>query len=142
MKTFQIDNGDLVLSSGSFSEVTGQRKLTQDLGLAMREPVGIDRFHPRWGSQLHVFLGHPASQAIGQRIQEEAQRILDNAMAIQQDNIRADAAAGRPSRYGTGEVINRVKDIATRQEHDSFHVRVALQTLSSDEVVLVSTVRN
>lgn len=142
MKTFLIDNGDLVLSSGSFAEVTGQAKLTQDLGLAMREPLGVDRFHPRWGSQLHLFLGLPATPEAGQRIQAEVQRVLDNAMAIQQDNMRADASAGRPSRYGTGEVINRVKDVRTRQEYDAFHVRVSLQTLSSDEVVLVSTVRN
>lgn len=142
MKTFALDNGDLVLSSGSFQEVRGQRKLTQDLGLAMREPLGSDRFHRRWGSQLHRFLGLPATTDVAQRIQAEAQRVMDNAMAVQQDNIRRDAIAGRPSRYGTGEVINRVKEIQVRQEFDAYHVRVALTTLSGDEVVLVSTVRN
>lgn len=142
MKTFAIDNGDLVLTSGTFTEVTGSRKLIQDLGLAMREAIGSDRFHLRWGSQLPDFIGDAVSTVSMQRVREEVQRIIDNFAAVQRDNLSRDAARGRKPRYGTGEVIRRVKDIAVRQDFDSVHVRVAISTMTADEVVLVATVRN
>lgn len=142
MKTLQITDGDLVLNSGSYGEVTGEAKLTQDLALALREPLGSDRFHTRWGSQLDRLLGHPITPELAQKIKWETERVVDNYMAVQRDNINRDATIGSRSRYGTGEVVNQVKEVLVRQQLDSFHVKVVLTTLTGNEVALITTVRN
>lgn len=141
MKTFALHDGDLVLDSGSYTEVTGHEKLTQDLGNALREFVGVDRFHRRWGSQLPAFIGQPADEWVAQRITEEATRVIGNAMAVQRDLMARDASRGRPPRFGSSEVIEKIKSIQVQQEYSTFHVRIVLTTLTAGEVVLITTVR-
>ena len=64
MKSFALQNGDLVLGQGGLLTVTGPSKVRQDLSIAMREPVGCDRFHPNWGSVLPNYIGEPITTQI------------------------------------------------------------------------------
>lgn len=140
MKTFLLEDGDLVLDSGSCETVTGPRKLRQDLDLAMREPIGTDRFHPKWGSILPSLVGVPINDTLLARVESEVRRILDNYVVVQRDLMARDARAGRRPRFTSGEVIDTVKSVQVRPEWDRVHVRAEVRTLTADEVV-VMTVR-
>ena len=141
MRTFALRDGDLSLSSGTYEEVTGSTKLYQDLSYAMREPLGCDRFHLGWGSTLPRFIGGVSNPSTVVLVQNEARRIVRNYAAIQQERIREDANARRPSRFGTGEVIKDIRSIQARVGYDVLDVRCAVSTLSAAEVVLVTSVR-
>ena len=138
MKTLLLNDGDIVLDSGSYETVTGPAKLRQDLDLAMREPLGIDRFHPRWGSRLPTMVGDPITPSLVTRIEGEARRILENYIAVQRDRMARDARNGRRPRYASGEVIDRVASIQVRPEWDAVHLRAEIRTLTADEVVVLT----
>lgn len=140
MKTLLLDDGDLVLGSGSFETVTGPTKLRQDLSYAMREPIGTDRFHPGWGSILPSLVGEPITDTLLTRVEGEVRRVLDNYVVVQRDRMSRDRRSGQPSRFTSGEVIDTVKAVSVRPDWDRVHVRADIRTLTADEVV-VFTVR-
>jgi phage baseplate assembly protein W len=140
VKTLLLDNGDLVLDAGDFRAVTGTPKIIQDITIALKEPIGCDRFHPQWGSILASYIGDPIDGAMQFQIKTEVQRVIDNFAIIQGSNMTQDIADGRAPRYSSGELINGVKSVQVRQDMDRFHVRIILSTLTVDEIVLVSTV--
>ncbi len=142
MQTFRLTDGDIVLTSGSYAMVTGPEKLRQDLLYAISEPLGIDRFHPRWGSLLPSFIGGQVDEATQARVTAEVRRIISNYAAIQKDRIGRDALQGRRSRYGTGEVIDRVIGVDVVPEMTKLHLRIVLKTLSQREITLVTTLEN
>ena len=142
MQTFRLTDGDIVLASGSYATVTGQEKLRQDLLYALAEPLGIDRFHPRWGSVLPNFIGEGIDQAMQARIVSEARRIITNYAAVQRDRLGRDAIEGKRARYGAGEVVSRLVSVDVRQEMTKLHLRIVIQTASRAEIVLVSTLEN
>jgi len=141
MQTLAIVNGDIALRSGSYATVTGVTKLRQDLAYALREPMGIDRFHPRWGSLLSEAIGDAINVRTTASISMEATRVIETYARVQQDKIRRDATNGKPSRFRAGEVIKSIDGVQVKQDQDTLHVRCAITTLSGDEVVLVTTVR-
>ena len=138
MKTLLLNDGDIVLDSGSYETVTGPAKLRQDLDLAMREPLGIDRFHPHWGSLLPTMVGDPITPTHTTQIEGEVRRILENYIAVQRDRMARDARNGRRPRYASGEVIDRVASIQVRPEWDAVHLRAEIRTLTADEVVVLT----
>lgn len=140
MKTFALVGGDLVLGEGGYALVTGQEKVKQDLGVAMREPYGCDRFHPRWGSVLISYVGEPVEQQTAFLIQQEIGRIIRNYIMVQGGVVEEDVAARRRSRVATSEVITGVNGIDVRQNQDKYHVRVRLSLFSGEEAVLTGTV--
>lgn len=140
MKTLEIKNGDLVIGPGGYSTVSGPAKVKQDLGLAVREPYGVDRFHPRWGSTLPDMIGGTIDDFARMRVVAEVQRIVANYMAVQQDLMARSTAAGRRPTFSSGEAVSAVEAIQVRQTMDRLHVRIVLRTLSGQSVSLVSTV--
>jgi phage baseplate assembly protein W len=116
VKTLLLDNGDLVLGAGTFATVSGSPKLVQDLGVAMREPIGCDRFHPQWGSTLINYVGEPVDDQTRFAIVAEVQRIIDNFTTVQRYYLDQDSAAGSTSRYKTTELIQDLKSVQVRQE--------------------------
>lgn len=140
MKTFAIEAGDFVLGEGGYALISGHEKVKQDLGIAMREPYGCDRFHPRWGSVLVNYVGEPVSQQTEFLVRAEAGRIIRNYIAVQGYVVEQDVQAQRRSRLGTNEVVIGVDGIDVRQEQDRYHVRVRLALFSGEEVSLTGTV--
>ena len=141
MKTFRIANGDLVLTGTSFEEVTDEVKVRQDLGIAVREPYGCDRFHPQWGSLLDTYVGGPLTMESKALVQAEVARVVSSYMAKQATQQNADQMANRRSHFSANELVAQVTAIEVAQQMDALHVRVRLQTLTSSEVTLTSTVR-
>lgn len=140
MKALEIKNGDLVIGRGGYATVSGVAKLRQDLSVAVREPYGTDRFHPRWGSLLAEYVGGVLNEYSKMQVIGEVQRICANYIAVQQDQMAAANAEGRRPTFTSGEVVESVQSIEVRQTFDRLHVRVILRTLSGETVPLVSTV--
>lgn len=141
MKTFDLVNGDLHLGpGGSFSMVTGSDKLVQDIGVALREPYGSDRFHPRWGSILPSFIGEAASPTASMDIRIETKRIIDNITTIQRAALSQDVNDGAPSRFSSGEVIDSIKSVDIRQDMDSLALRITLTTLDENQLSVIAEV--
>lgn len=140
MKTFALVAGDLVVGQGGFALITGQEKVKQDLGVAMREPFGCDRFHPRWGSVLISYVGEPADVQSEFLIRAEIGRIIRNYIMIQGSVVEEDVSDQRRSRLTTSEVITGVDGIDVRQDQDKYHVRVRLNLFSGDQVSLFGSV--
>jgi hypothetical protein len=138
MKTFLIQNGDLVLGPGGFTTVTGAAKVKQDLAVAVKEPLGTDRFHPRWGSLLGNFVGTVGDPFTRQQVVSEITRIIRNYVAVHGDQLRADITGGRRSRYSTHELVADIDGVDVRQEFDRLYVRVNIRTVGGDQVVLTS----
>lgn len=142
MKTFRLDNGDIVIGQDGYAAVEGPEKLRQDLAVMLKEPFACDRFHPRWGSMLPEYVGMTADDASALYIRGEISRLLQNYMYTQSDILSKDVAAGRKPRYSRGEVIGDITDIQIQQSFDSFKIKVVLRTLSGEELALVQTVRS
>lgn len=140
MRAFALQSGDLVLGEGGFAMVTGAEKVKQDLGVAMREPYGCDRFHPRWGSILPRYVGEPIDGQASLLIRSECARLVRNYIQVQGGIIEKDVQAGSRSRMTTDEAIAGVAGIDIRQEQDRYHVRVRLQLFSGGQVTLTGTV--
>lgn len=141
MKALEIKNGDLVIGPGGYTTVSGAEKVRQDLSVAVREPYGSDRFHPRWGSILPEMIGGVIDEFSRPRVIGEVQRVVSNYIARQSDELMASATkAGRRPSFSSGEVVAAVESIDARQTYDRLHVRVIVRTLSGESVTLYSTV--
>jgi hypothetical protein len=134
MKTFQITGGDLALDGGSLSMVTGPNKLVQDLALAIRERLGNDRFHPRWGSLFDTYIGEPMSPSLEVLLRSEMERVIGNYMILQRALIEREANRGKKPRYGAGEVIRRLARIDMKIEMDTVKFVVIIDTMSGEEI--------
>lgn len=140
MKTFQIVNGDLVIGPGGFATIDGPAKVKQDLAVAVREPYGVDRFHPRWGTLLHEYVGMAVGDGTDLLIRSEINRVISNHMFSQNSVLERDSMRATRSRFSTGELIDRLDAVDVRQEYDRYHVRVRLRTLSGQPITLTRTV--
>lgn len=141
MITLQVRNGDLVVGPKGHAVVEGRAKVIQDLGLALREPLGIDRFHPEQGSMLHRYIGEPVGVETESLVRAEIYRIVRNVMAIQQETLTKDSNQGARPRFTTSEVIASIDGVDIVQEFDRYHVRVRLRMLSGEEIQQVVTVQ-
>lgn len=140
MKQLEIRNGDFVLGPGGLGVVRGEAKLRQDLGIIMREALGDDRFHPRWGSVLGDYAGDiGGSESIG-RIKGEIHRLIQNYMVVQRQQIEADVGSGRSPRHVPEEIIIGVSGIEIQQRYDRLSVKVSVQTLAGGTLALLRTV--
>lgn len=139
-KALALENGDLVLGPGGFATIEGERKVFQDLSLAILEPYGNDRFHPRWGSLLDRFVGSTLNDETDLLIRSEVTRIIRNYMAVQQDRYSRDIAAGLKPPISAGEMVSRIDNLTILHDYDRYHLTVRLMTLAGQPVTLTSTV--
>lgn len=141
MRTLAIQDGDLVLGTEGFTTVGGYTKLVQEMSAALREPLGVDRFHPTWGSLLPEFIGHGIGVLAEVAIRSEIYRVLQNYISMLAENVKRDTTSSSQARYGADEIIKDIQAVEIRQELDRFHIRVSIVTLANASVTLVQTVR-
>lgn len=139
MKQLALRNGDLVISGGSFAMVDGQAKVRQDLGCAMREPIGVDRFHPAWGSTLQSFVGKPIDETTEGLVRAEVQRVVNNYVLTRVAQMQERQIDGLQLQMGASEVVTDLKGVEIHQKQDRYNLRIHLGTLAGP-VTLVSTV--
>jgi hypothetical protein len=142
MFTLLIQNGDLQIGANGFAALNGSQKVYQDLTIASLEPLGCDRFHPRWGSMLYTYIGDAITAVEESMIEAEISRLVNNYILVQQDNIASEASLGLQSQYSSNEVVGSVESIDVIQNQDYLSVNVLVQTISGEQVTLQSTVSN
>lgn len=139
MKTLEIRAGDLALAPGGYAMLTGRAKMKQDLAVAVREPLGCDRFHPNWGSVLGEMIGGISGDDTKGRILAEINRLIFNYSAVQNDQFAGTYSSGQPL-YTNDEVISAVTGIKITAREDAFYVRVSLVTMANNTVTLTTKV--
>lgn len=118
----------------------GQMKLRQDLGILVREALGEDRFHPRWGTELGEYIGMTVSSQTKALIQGEISRIIHNYMMIQGSQIEADLNSGKPPRHISSEILTGIEKIEVQQWFDRLNVKVTVRTFDGKILTLFRTV--
>lgn len=140
MKTLQLVNGDLQLGPGGYATISGAKKVIQDLGVMVREPLRSDRFHPNWGTILDDFVGRPIGVEMHMRIRSEIFRLVQNYMVMQGRQIERDVALGRKPRYAPSEIVTGVADIKIQQNYDRLNIKVVISTSDGETFDLIRTV--
>lgn len=138
MKALAVVGRDLVLDGGSYRFVDGASKVVQDLRLALGEPLGTDRFHPGWGSQLDQYVGLPLVESTRFAVEQEVARVAANYAAVQRDRIRRDTLAGDKSRFKTADVLTQVDQIRVTSDADAVRVAVTVRTADGQTVVVTA----
>lgn len=139
MKQLQLRDGDFVLGQGGLGTVEGAQRLRQDLGCAVREEIGTDRFHPKWGSILNDYIGREQDIDTTTLVKGEIARVIQNYIVVQSDQMTKDADAGRRARFRADDVIAGVSSIQIQQRTDQMSVRAIVVTSSGEPVVVVKT---
>jgi phage baseplate assembly protein W len=140
MRAFLIKGGDLVVGgSAGFQTVSHRKKVQQDLGLAISEPVGTDRFHPNFGSSLPSYIGTAQTDITLALIEGEIRRVIANYNAIQTAQVQADILARVRSRIANDEIISRIDKIDIKQTYDAVTVRVYIVTRAGDTLLINRT---
>lgn len=140
MRNFAIQNGDLVLGHGGFQAVSGTAKVRQDLGIALREPLGCDRFHPRWGSVLPNFVGEPITKRIGAQVEAEVYRVVRNYMATKANQMQTEFLRGQKASLTADEVVVNITKVDVAWNMDRLFIRVSLETAGGGNTTLVTSV--
>jgi hypothetical protein len=134
MQTLAIVNGDLVLSAGDLMTIHGPAKVSQDLFFALNENYGADPYHPQWGSVLDRFIGQPMLPGTHSAVLSEVQRVLNNYIAVQADQINKAGALNQRGMYGAGEVVSKIETINATPTQDTLQVNATLTTLAGQSI--------
>lgn len=137
MKTLALINGDLAIGTdGGYLLHSGVARIRQDLTLALTEEYGTDRFHPTYGSILHAYLGQVISENIQQLVRAEVNRVLQNYLIIQQNEVIRDTVVDVQGRYNTSDVVQSISSIQAKTLLDAIYIIATLTTLSRETVTI------
>lgn len=140
MKTLKLSDGDLALDGASYAMVSGAERVKQQLGLCLREPYGIDRFHPKWGSVLPDWIGRAIinKEGLSAEIKAELVRVIRNFTTAQDAAIEQRAISGLRPVVTPNEVIVGVDGISVEQQGTQIIAKVSLRT-AGGRTVTIST---
>ena len=134
MNTLQLKNGDLVLTGGRFSTVTGKAKVEQDLAVDLLFPYGWTRFHPKFGSVMESYIGAEVTPTTASILRAEVVRVINNYQSVVISKINTALVAGKKSPYGQTTLIKTVKSVTVSQSFDSFSINITIETVSGTTV--------
>lgn len=138
MKTLALADGDLMLSGRGHATVDGVFKTMQDIGIALREEFGIDRFHPNWGSLLPNMIGRPFDESVLLDVRTEVTRVVNNYLNVQRDTVLRRAAGASVS---SSEIIDRVDKVqVVPKDYGRIDVTIFLLTLDRRAFSLFMTI--
>lgn len=137
MKTPLLDDGDLVVGTNSdLAMATGTNKVVQDVRGALLEPLGNDRFHPGWGSDLDSYIGTPTFSDVTITVQSEVNRVVGNLAAVQRDQIESQSLNSDVSTWTTDEVIAGVTSVNVQQTYDAVNVEITVGTVAGETATI------
>jgi phage baseplate assembly protein W len=140
MDTFQILNGDLVLTGGAYTTLTGSTKVQQDLAIYALTPYGFTRSHPRFGSILESYIGNAISANTQSLLRAEFIRLINNYQSVQVQRLNSYLIQGKVSPYGQNTLIRSVKSITIIQTGVSnFIITVVLLLMTGRNVTITNT---
>jgi hypothetical protein len=145
--SLELRNGDLALSGTHLGQVTGPRKLVQDLGCAILEPRGNDDMHPTFGSTIDGGQdenGNYVTGVLGSTdwayanllIHSEIQRIAGEYQRRQIARARDDRTRFGESMLSNGELLVQIENIEFVQAGDTLLVTIWLLTGNNKELNL------
>lgn len=141
MKTFALSGGDLVIDpSHGYQTLTGAAKIRQDLSLALIEPYGDDPYHPQWGSLLQSYIGSPLTADLQLLVEQEARRIVNQYMNMQQAAISQANANQTPVGYTTADVVVGITGITGTINFDTLQLLISVVTAAGQNVDITRTV--
>lgn len=117
---------------GQLQIVSGVAKLKQDIDLWVRERYGIDRFHPRYGSDLENFIGGVVEDDTSVEVTEELMRVLRNYMAVQKF-----AFTNSPQAFSLSELLLDVVSIHSVVSYDT--VTSTVTVVNGDRAPVTTT---
>lgn len=121
-----LRDGDLVQLGSTLQTVSGANKLQQDMSLWLTERLGVDRFHPRYGSILPNFIGGVINLSTQADVQSEVDRVLGNYQAVQQQTFNAN-----PQLFSYDELLNDLLSVDVGVSYDTVSVAVSVSTGAS-----------
>lgn len=137
MKTLALVNGDLAIgTNGAYLLYSGVPRIKQDLTLALTEEYGTDRFHPTYGSIVQSYLGQILSAELMQLVRAEVNRVLQNYLVIQQNEVLRDTLVDVANRFDTSDVVQSVDNVSARAVLDTIYLSATLTTLSRETVTI------
>jgi phage baseplate assembly protein W len=141
LKTLALRNGDLIAGPQGHETISGAAKISTELGLALGEAFGHDRFHPSWGSTLASYVGLPISSVTPTLVKAEVNRVVQAYIQIQQAEVINDAQTpGARSRFSTADVVSSVSNITAQVSFDTIYIALVLRTMAGETVTLSKAV--
>lgn len=140
MKTFALNDGDLVVTSHGHETVSGAAKVKIELTLALNEVFGTDRFHPQYGSYLQSFVGQTIGPELQFAVEAEVIRVLNAYITIQKDEILRDKLYNVRSRFSTADVVQAITNVETATSLDRIYIRVSLITQAQEVIDITKSV--
>lgn len=135
MRQIALINGDIAIGTdGGMLMHSGAARIKQDLTLALAEEYGTDRFHPTWGSVLPQYLGQLLTAEMQQLVRAEVNRVIQNYIVIQQNDVVRDTTVDVRGRYDTSDVVQSVGAISVVQVLDAVYLSATLTTLARQTV--------
>lgn len=143
-QSFQLQNGDLVVTSGrAFQVVKNRDKLIQDLKLWILEQFGTDPNTPEYGSNLDSYIGGVMTQGMINQVQAEILRVLQQYQSMQLDNMQNDTIlyAGSTT-LDPSEVIATIDGLTVQSVGTMILVNVSLTTLDEQPTQIAIPITN
>jgi len=118
----------------------GAAKIRQDLALALGETYGSDPYHSGWGSVLPQYIGEPIDIDTPMLVQTEVNRILQQYMTTQQQQLATASANNQQHTITTSEIIQTVNSVDVSVLYDTIRVVVSLTTMAGQTLQISRTV--
>ena len=146
-KSFALVNGDLAVDGRSYSEVSGQTKLAQDLKLWILERVGTDPATPTYGSTLDggtingveipSMIGAVSTKANTLTIQSITQNIIAQYQQMQLAKIQIEMQQyGGQTTLSNDEIIYSINNVKAVQADDTIVVQADITTLAGANMLI------
>lgn len=137
MQTLALVHGDLVIGSdGGYLLYSGADRIRQDLTLGLSEEYGTDRFHPGYGSIVSSYIGQLLTPQLQQLVQAEVNRVIQNYLIIQQNEVIRGTLYDVAGTYNTSDVVRSIDSITVRAVQDAIYVAVTLTTLARQTITI------
>jgi hypothetical protein len=85
---------------------------------------------------VQAYLGQVLSADIMQLVRAEVNRVLQNYLVIQQNEVIRDTVVDVQGRYDTSDVVQSVDNVAARSVLDTIYITATLTTLSRESVTI------
>jgi hypothetical protein len=142
VKSLQVQNGDLVASSGSLVFAQGSSKLIQALTLWLKEPllgippIGPGFTTPSFGSVLESYIGQSNVGLMQTQVKAEVLRILGLYNQTQLSQLQKAQTVGSLNYWDKSEIIQRVISVDVSSTTNQITASVAIQTLANNSLSL------
>lgn len=134
MNTFKIVNGDIaVRGDGKVVDVSGAKRIEQELSCWILEPLGTDKVYGGFGSTIGEMIGSPSLTEYLDEVRDEVARVVNNYVSYQEgqlDKAKRGSAEAAINSWSDDDVINSVDSIEVKAVADTVQVTVKLTTVA------------